>query len=143
MAAQGDRAQGDRPRGPADVRNASRQQLGTLGEDLAVGWLRDQGLEVVARNWRCSVGELDVVAVETAGDGRRTAVFCEVKSRRGLGFGAPLESITHAKLRTLRQLAACWLRESPVAVDDLRLDGIGVLLEPGRPPRIDHVRGIG
>lgn len=139
MAEQGD----GRPRGRVGVRNANRQQLGSLGEELAAGLLTEQGLEVLARNWRCSVGELDIVALETSAEGRRTAVFCEVKSRRGLGFGAPLESITRAKLRTLRQLAACWLREHPESVDDIRLDAIGVLLEPGRAPQVDHVRGIG
>lgn len=134
---------GDRPRAGVGLGRASRQELGNLGEDLAVGLLVSQGLSVLARNWRCSVGELDIVALETSSDDRRTAVFCEVKARRGLGYGAPLESITRAKLRTLRQLAACWLREHPDPIDDIRLDAIGVLLEPGREPQVDHVRGIG
>lgn len=125
------------------VGNANRQQLGALGEALAAQLLSQQGMIVLARNWRCSVGELDIVALQTDPQGRRTAVFCEVKSRRGLGYGTPLEAITRAKVRTLRQLAACWLQEHPDPVDDIRLDAIGVLLEPGRAPQVDHVQGIG
>lgn len=130
-------------RQPGTVGNANRQQLGNIGEGLAAEWLVAQGLVVLDRNWRCSVGELDIVALETNPEGRRTAVFCEVKSRRGLGYGTPLEAITRAKLRTLRQLAACWLQEHPDPVDDIRLDAIGVLLEPGQAPQVDHVQGIG
>lgn len=119
-----------------------RQQVGLEGEALAASALREQGMQIVARNWRCKLGEIDIVAVELA-QGRRTLVFCEVKCRTGLGFGAPLESITHAKLRKLRQLSAQWLVTESVHADDIRLDAIGVLLLPGRPPELTHVRGIG
>ncbi len=95
-------------------RRESKQQVGARGEDLACAELERQGLEIVERNWRCSVGEIDVVAAER-GSGGLTLVFCEVKCRRGLGFGHPLEAITYAKLRTLRQLAAIWMREHRVA----------------------------
>ena len=54
------------------------------------------------------LGELDIVALDRS-DGRRTAVFCEVKCRTGLGYGDPLEAITYAKVRRLRQLAAEWM----------------------------------
>ena len=77
---------------------SARQALGARGEDLAVAELRRQGMEVLARNWRCRLGEIDVIASEVVG-GRRTVVFCEVKCRSGLGFGDPLEAITWAKLR--------------------------------------------
>jgi putative endonuclease len=119
-----------------------RQQVGSRGEDLAVAELQRQGMEIVGRNWRCGLGEIDVIALETV-QGRRTLVFCEVKCRTGLGFGAPLESITHAKLRKLRQLTAQWLAMEQVHADGVRLDAIGVLLLPGVQPGLTHVRGIG
>jgi putative endonuclease len=119
-----------------------RQEIGARGEDLAVAELQRQGMDVLARNWRCAVGEIDVVAVETA-NGRQTLVFCEVKCRTGLGFGAPLESITYAKLRKLRQLAAQWLATEQAHADGIRIDAIGVVLRPGAPPELTHVRGIG
>ena len=82
------------------------------------------------------------VAVEHL-NGRHVVVFCEVKCRTGLGFGGPLESITYAKLRKLRQLTAEWLAGEHTRADDIRLDAIGVLMLPGTPPELTHVRGIG
>src|SRR4051794_26811102 len=93
-----------------------RQVLGATGEDLAAAELSRQGLSILARNWRCSAGELDIVASEVD-EGRRTLVFCEVKCRTGLRYGDPLEAITWAKLRRLRQLAAEWMATTGAAAD--------------------------
>ncbi len=120
----------------------ARQALGMRGEDLAVAELQRQGLEVLARNWRCRLGEIDVVAAETV-EGRTTIVFCEVKCRSGLGFGDPLEAITWAKRRKLRALAAEWMAAHPVPAQAIRLDAIGVLLVRGQEPRLTHVRAVG
>jgi putative endonuclease len=96
------------PTGGTTERRPVRQRIGARGEDLAVAELESQGMQVLARNWRCKLGEIDVVALERS-NGRDVLVFCEVKCRTGLGFGGPLESITHSKLRKLRQLTAEWL----------------------------------
>ena len=122
--------------------HGANQRVGVRGEDLAVAELQRQGMEIVARNWRCPLGEIDIVAVETL-PRRRTLVFCEVKCRTGLGYGAPLESITHAKLRKLRQLTAQWLATEQVRADAIRIDAIGVVLLPGLVPELTHVQGIG
>ena len=118
--------------------SGSKQQVGARGEDLACAELTRQGLTIVERNWRCSVGEIDIVAVEGG-----TLVFCEVKCRTGLGFGHPLEAITYAKRRTLRQLAAIWMRDHCVRTRSIRIDAIGVLMLPGREPSVTHVKAIG
>jgi putative endonuclease len=123
-------------------RTESKQQIGRRGEDLACAELVRQGLEVVDRNWRCSLGEIDIVAVEV-GDCGVTLVFCEVKCRTGLGFGHPLEAITFAKMQTLRQLAAHWLRQHRVTVTGIRLDAIGVVMLPGQEPSLTHVKAVG
>lgn len=114
--------------------------LGGRGEDLAVGYLERLGWRIRARNWRCSAGELDIVADETGTD---TLVFCEVKCRSGLGFGDPLEAITHAKLAKLKDLALAWLAQEGRHGGPIRIDGIGVVLRRGYAPAITHVRGIG
>ena len=120
-----------------------RQLVGRQGEDLAVAELERQGLEILARNWRCGrLGEVDVVALDRAG-GAATVVVCEVKCRTGLGFGHPLEAITWAKLRTLRQLAAEWVRDHPTGPARVRIDAIGVVLTPGQDPQLTHARGVG
>ena len=120
----------------------ARQTLGARGEDLAVAELERQGMQILARNWRCRLGEIDIVAAEVAGD-RTTVVFCEVKCRSGLGFGDPLEAITWKKLRTLRSLAAEWMSAHPVAAQAIRLDAVGVVLLRGQPARLTHVRAVG
>ena len=92
----------------------TRNEIGAMGEALAALELEKQGLEILDRNWSCRWGELDVVALDRS-DGRRTAVFCEVKCRTGRNYGDPLESITRAKVRRLRQLAAEWMSQHSTA----------------------------
>jgi putative endonuclease len=94
-----------RPGGPAAARY-HRQRLGARGEQLAADWYTAQGYSVVARNWRCREGELDLVV---ARDGE--LVFCEVKTRSSDRFGVPAEAVTPAKQRRLRVLAARYLAE--------------------------------
>lgn len=120
----------------------SKQQLGVRGENLACAELERQGMQVLERNWRCRLGEIDIVAAEV-GEAGLTLVFCEVKCRSGLGFGHPLEAITFTKMRTLRQLAALWMREHHVKASTIRLDAIGVVLVSGEPPSLTHVRAVG
>ena len=61
--------------------------IGRCGEDEAVRHLQAAGYVVLGRNWRCELGEIDIVARD--GD---VLVICEVKTRSGLGFGTPLEA---------------------------------------------------
>jgi len=112
--------------------------LGKYGEDLATRYLRERGLQVLERNWRCSEGEIDVVALD--GD---CLVVCEVKTRRGTGRGDPLEAVTWEKSRRLRRLAAAYLRARPGVVPQVRIDVIGIVAEPGRRPVLRHVVAVG
>jgi putative endonuclease len=123
-------------------RTESKQQLGVRGEDLACVELERQGMQVLERNWRCGLGEIDIVAADAGASGL-TLVFCEVKCRSGLGFGHPLEAITYAKMRTLRQLAAVWMREHRMNASSIRLDAVGVVLAPGQEPSLTHVKAVG
>jgi putative endonuclease len=118
-----------------------RREVGQSGEDVAVGHLVAQGWRIVDRNWRCPAGEVDVIALTPEPD--PVLVFCEVKCRRGLGYGDPLEAITYAKRVKLRQLALTWLGEQEHRVPRVRIDAIGVLLRSGRAPLINHLQGIG
>ena len=63
----------------------SKKQIGIRGEDLACAELQRQGMQILERNWRCRLGEIDIVAAES-GIGGLTLVFCEVKCRSGLGL---------------------------------------------------------
>jgi len=115
-----------------------RTRVGVSGERAAETFYVARGYRVIARNWRCRIGELDLVLSRG-----QLVVVCEVKCRSGLGFGHPLEAITWAKLRTLRQLAAEWVREHHVGPAHVRIDAIGVVLLPGQEPRLTHARGVG
>lgn len=108
---------------------------GRLGEDLAAAHLIAQGLIVLDRNWRCEVGEVDIVARE--GD---ALVICEVKTRSSRRFGSPLEAVTPAKAARLKRLAACWVREHRVRPRQIRIDLVGIVLGQAEP-EIEYVRG--
>ena len=113
---------------------AAKDELGRRGEELAAAWLEGQGLAVLARNWRCSEGELDIVATD-----RKVVVICEVKTRSGDRFGSPFEAVTQGKRRKLRRLAMLWVIDSKVkGFPPLRFDVIGVLWRPGELPTIEH-----
>lgn len=101
---------------------AVKDELGRFGEDVAARHLEQLGMVIVERNWRCREGELDIIAVD---DG--VLVFCEVKTRSGLGFGSPAEAVSPAKLRRLRVLAARWMTAHPRPWTELRFDVVAVL----------------
>jgi putative endonuclease len=100
-----------------------RRTLGISGEDAAAAWYEANGYEVVARNWRCAAGELDLVCRRG-----RAVVFCEVKTRTTDAFGAPVEAVTRDKQMRVRRLAARWIEDAaefrPV---EIRFDVASVL----------------
>jgi putative endonuclease len=114
-----------------------KDALGRAGEQAAAEHLERNGLRVLARNWRCSVGEIDIIAVE-----RRMLVVCEVKTRSSTRYGTPLEAVTRRKYRRLRQLAIRWLTANGVLFHDIRIDVIGVTLDDSGGFTIEHVRGV-
>lgn len=117
-----------------------RNSLGAMGERLVTRYFEQRGAAVLDRNWRCAEGELDLVVREPSG----VVVAVEVKSRRGLGFGAPVEAVTWRKQARLRRLLAAWLREHPQqGAGALRIDVVGVLVLPGQPVQLRHVTGVG
>ena len=92
-----------------------------------------RGYELVERNYRTRHGELDLILRHG-----NTLVFVEVKLRRGVGFGDPLEAITPRKQATIRSLAKQYLSEKEPDFDALRFDAVGILLGEGNP-QVVHV----
>jgi putative endonuclease len=84
---------------------------------MAAAWYEAHGYEVVARNWRCRLGEIDLVCRQG-----RTLVVCEVKSRRSGRFGTPEEAVSPSKRRRLRRLAASWLSADATPAAEVRFD---------------------
>ena len=126
-------------RGPRMVKvvamTIQRRAVGAYGERMAERHLVAQGLVVLARNWRCAEGEVDLILR----DGE-DVVFCEVKTRRGEAYGTPAEAIRPVKVRRLRRLAALWLDQSAVRPKEVRFDVVAVLPQPRGATKIEHLR---
>lgn len=116
--------------------------VGRYGERVAVAHLQEQGMSILARNWRGGrLGEIDVVAAD--GD---CLVICEVKTRRGEGWGSPAEAVTPLKLARLRRLAGAWLaaqgaEQRPWA--GVRIDVVAVRPAARGAASVEHLRAVG
>jgi putative endonuclease len=121
----------------------ARGALGRYGEDLAARRLRETGMVVLERNWRCAHGEVDIIARD-----RDSLVICEVKTRRAVGYEHPMAAMTPNKAARLRRLAARWLHERWLArygrppTGGVRIDLVGVVLPARGAPQVEHVRGV-
>jgi putative endonuclease len=109
--------------------------LGRHGEQLAAAYLEAEGMEILARNWRCRHGELDIIARDGPG-----LVVVEVKTRSGRSHGTALESVRPAKVRRLRLLAAAWLSAQQSSFATVRVDVIAIERFAG-DFSLQHVRG--
>jgi putative endonuclease len=115
----------------------AKDELGKQGEDLAARHFVGAGFTILARNWRCAAGEIDIVARD--GD---VLVVAEVKTRTSTAYGTPAEAITRRKIDKLRELALMWLREHPSGGADVRFDVVGVLLPKSGLVQLEHLRGV-
>ncbi len=116
------------------------QAVGAYGERLAARYLAERGLQILDRNWRCDQGEIDIVAMDES-----CLVIVEVKTRRSLAFGSPVEAVTAVKAARLGRLARCWLTEHRSLVSfvaDVRIDVIGVLRPAHGPALIEHLVAV-
>ncbi|MEX2457933.1 MAG: YraN family protein [Actinomycetota bacterium] len=110
-----------------------RAELGSAGEGAALDWYLARGFRLVARNWRCPLGELDLIV-------RRGSLvaFVEVKTRAGSGFGGGYEAVGWRKQHKLRQLAEAFVARHGRSGFEYRFDVASVM--SGRSSRHDvHV----
>ena len=115
----------------------ARKKLGAWGEKVAALHLEGKGYEIVARNWRCARGEIDLVA--RAGG---VLAFVEVKTRRGREMGTPEEGVNWHKSRRLLELAQHYLFEHELDDVEWRIDLVAVELDgSGKLLRCDHIPG--
>lgn len=113
-------------------------ELGRHGETLAAKYFEDDGCKILDRNWRCRLGEIDLVVRD-----QDDLVCVEVKTRRSLRAGHPLEAITPVKLQRMRKVAVEWALANPLQRGRLRLDVLSVELFGSAKPRLMHVVGVG
>jgi putative endonuclease len=102
----------------------ARVKLGRRGEALAAEELIRSGYQIVARNWHCQVGEVDIVARQ--GD---VLHFFEVRTRRGRVYGSPEESVTAAKRQRMIDVALTYLGEHELTDVDWRIGFVAVEMD--------------
>lgn len=127
-----------------------KDAVGRFGEQVAAEHLAATGLVILARNWRCRSGEIDIVATEGT-----TLVFVEVKTRSSLSHGTPAEAVDRRKAAQVRRLALEWIddqrRQRAAGADSdvcapaagwrsIRFDVVSVLRH-ARGVDVDHVTG--
>ena len=111
-----------------------RLSLGKMGEDLAIDQLRALKYKIIERNFRCALGEIDIIARE-----KDTLVFVEVKTRRTRDFEGPAAAVNQRKQRQLSRVALTYLNQKKLAETPARFDVVAVeLIPPG--PRIEVIR---
>lgn len=110
----------------------NRKQLGLQGEQFAAQYLQQQGMEIVARNWRCSSGELDIIALEQG-----MLVFIEVRTRTVYPngterYGSVLEAVTPYKQQQIRKLAEIYLYQKKLYEQSIRFDVVLIQWDGGK-----------
>lgn len=108
---------------------AAKDDLGRAGEERAVQHLAGSGYRILDQNWRCSQGEIDIVA-QIGG----TICIVEVKTRRSTAFGHPFDAVDDRKRERLWRLAYAWCKvHAELAANcELRIDVVGIIgADPG------------
>jgi putative endonuclease len=98
-----------------------RINLGRRGENISVEFLKKKGYKIIERNYRCSLGEIDIVAKD-----KNVLCFVEVKTRKTERYGLPEEAINWHKQRKLTKVALTYLKEKKIYKQDLRFDVVSV-----------------
>jgi len=115
----------------------SKRELGNLGENLAVEHLQREGLKILARNYRCPKGEMDIIARD--GD---CLVFVEVRTRSSSSSGRAEESIVFHKLQRLKAIAMLYLLEQNIKKwPSLRFDVVAINIT-AEEPQINWLKNI-
>jgi putative endonuclease len=121
-----------------DDHHKKRRRLGQRGEEAACEFLLKHKMKIIERNWRCSYGEADIIAL----DGN-TLVFCEVKTRSNLKFGKPEDSITRKKLERYYKLIKLYRSRNAIRHSSVRLDFIGISVdEENRKAKLQYLRDV-
>lgn len=116
-----------------------RQRVGIAGEKAARHYLEGKGYQIMQLNYRCSLGEIDIVAREGA-----AVIFVEVRTRTGTAFGTAAESVTAAKLDRLRKLARHFMQHQYGREVQGRIDLITVQMDPENlaVQNLEHIHDV-
>ena len=118
------------------MKGISDMSLGRFGEETAECYLIKKGYHILERNFRCRLGEIDIIAADGP-----VLVFIEVKTRRNQKFGLPCEAINAEKIKHLKRTAAYYMMLSPDEQCDTRFDVIEILIRGGHP-YLHHLENV-
>jgi len=107
------------------------QAFGKWGEETAAQYLKNQGLKIIKQNWKCSYGEIDIVAQK-----EHMVVFVEVKTRKNNHYGLPEEAITRKKREHLIHTCMAYINAYEIE-DEWRIDIIAVQKKNGEDAEIE------
>lgn len=113
----------------------NKKKYGKYGEELARGYLINNGFEIIERNYTFGRGEIDIIAKE-----KECLVFVEVKYRKSYKFGQPEYSISKRKLEQIKKIASAYLYEKEIRDTDCRIDVVTIVNLPNKKPVINHIR---
>lgn len=105
----------------------NRQQTGKIGEDLAVDFLKKSGYKIIERNFRCELGEIDIIAVD-----KNILAFVEVRTKNSSSFCTPQETVTFSKQKKLQKLSLYYLTKKQIKNRDCRFDVVAIDLSKGK-----------
>ncbi|MDD5258744.1 MAG: YraN family protein [bacterium] len=97
------------------------RRKGFAGEEKAADYLRELGYTIIEQNWCCTMGELDIVALD-----REALVFIEVKSRRETSYGLPQQAVNGYKQRQIIKAALGYIKSKGITDKDVRFDVVSV-----------------
>ena len=112
------------------------QEIGKLGEDIAVNYLKDLNYEIIDRNFRCRNGEIDIIAKD-----KKEYVFIEVKTRSYLCYGKPAEAVNRIKKTHIYKATNYYLYKNHLTNAFVRFDVIEVYLDKGKY-KIEHLKNV-
>lgn len=117
------------------MKRIDTKQIGKLGEDLAVDYLKSNGYNILQRNYRNRIGEIDIIAYD--GD---VLCFIEVKTRKNENFGSGFYAISQSKQRKIAQTALTYIKAHNKLEGDFRFDAIAVMLGEGNNPEMSLIK---
>jgi len=113
-----------------------RQTLGRRGEDEAAFYLKKQGYVLLQRNYRCPLGEIDIIAKEG-----KTLVFIEVRARSSDRFGMPQESVNRNKILKIYKVAQYYLKAVQKEEEPVRFDVLALLFDiENQLQQLNHIK---
>lgn len=107
------------------MKSSGRMRTGKKGEDIACAYLKRRGYRIVERNYKCPLGELDIVARD--GD---AIVFVEVKSRKSEEFGDPQLAVGLEKQKKVSRMSLTYLKEKHLYPCNARFDVVAIKMLP-------------